>query len=106
MSEEGVIGYHSTSDKEQSTSASQDEGHHSNHVDRIEALHGDFVELDIDRNVASHFRHPPLDYLTRQLRLVPVKSAQSGTGTAPLVCKFIQANIEDPDLRYVALSYT
>jgi hypothetical protein len=60
------------------------------------------VELDIERNGASHFRYPPINFRNRQIRLIHVPPADDGPD---LVCDSQYAMLEDANVSYVVLSY-
>lgn len=64
---------------------------------------GDAVDLDKQRNRESSFRHPPIDYSRRQIRLVRILPTEPG---APIKCKFALSMVDNKSVRYTALSYT
>jgi hypothetical protein len=72
------------------------------------STHGVFdcrVERDLDktRNRDSAFRHPPIDYTRRQIRLVRVLPSEPDE---LIKCKFALSVVDDRSVRYTALSYT
>lgn len=70
------------------------------------ATPGGVIELDIERNAASHFQHPPIDFRKREIRLVRVIPTRGTSETSPITCEFRCATVEEACVEYVALSYT
>lgn len=60
-------------------------------------------DLDKQRNRESAFRHPPIDFSRRQIRLVRVLQTEPD---APIRCKFALSMVHSKSVHYTALSYT
>ncbi|KAH3954394.1 hypothetical protein HBH98_071250 [Parastagonospora nodorum] len=60
-------------------------------------------DLDKKRNRESAFRHPPIDFSRRQIRLVRVLQTEPD---APIRCKFALSLVHSKSVHYTALSYT
>jgi hypothetical protein len=69
------------------------------------SVHGRRLECDLDkiRNRDSFFRHPPIDFTRRQIRLVQVLPTES---VEPIKCKFALSMVPNKSVRYTAWSYT
>ncbi|KAH7391101.1 heterokaryon incompatibility protein-domain-containing protein [Phaeosphaeria sp. MPI-PUGE-AT-0046c] len=72
-------------------------------VGRGRNIQGNVDDLDKQRNRTSSFRHPPIDFGRRQIRLVRVLPTEPG---APIKCKFALSMVDNKSVRYTALSYT
>ncbi|KAJ0125211.1 hypothetical protein J7T55_006556 [Diaporthe amygdali] len=49
--------------------------------------------------------YSPLDPSTRQIRLLQVSCTEVDEDFAPVICRLVTASLDDPSIRYIALSY-